>query len=630
MSVLDYKRRKELERQGVDPSQVDKRAAEGDPWYLSQAGTTGLGAGIGALGGGLAGGLMGGDWGSAGMGALGGGLAGGLAGYYGNEMLQDPIAAAAAKIEEIEEILKQNIPGVNRMELESVKAQLQAFLGENGYVVKQSAYNGANGMNWLYDKMAAADQIAKEQGGMPPQGGMPQGQPSPEEMAMMEQQMAMQGGQPGMDPGMDQKIQEDLMITEQVLGSDLPPEQKVQVLEQEGIEPEIIQAAVGAIVEEAQAVEAAMGGQMGVMPQGQPSPEEMAMIEQQMAMQGGQPQGQPSPEEMAMIEQNAANQEVDAIAAYYGINPAWLHNEVDKVAAYNAGYNPYFDKVAAYNNMYNPYGYPVYDKRAADWMDNFSNAASSAREGFGQIGDSIGNYWGNKVNQVGSAVADTANTVGNYWGNKASQVGNAVSRGAQAANEWGGQQAINAENAWNRGTAAVGRGAQAANEWGGQQAINAENAVRSGARAVGKFGNDTMNDLARGKEEMMKMPGRAWAAADNIPGVPQFKEAGRQAYQGGQNVAQSVGNYWGNAADQGMAAVGRGVDAVGQYADNFGNQMGQAGQSFGNAYDEVGKGFDRIGYGLSGNQGPKPANRTADKKQAFRGYYPPYYYRNFR
>lgn len=94
--------------------------------------------------------------------------------------------------------------------------------------------------------LAAFDQLMQG-------GGQQQGQPSPEEMAMMEQQMAaQQGGQPQMDPAMMQQ-----MMAQQGGQPQMPPEEETAMMQQYG-----------------------MQGGGGVDP---------AMLEQLMAQQGGMP-----------------------------------------------------------------------------------------------------------------------------------------------------------------------------------------------------------------------------------------------------------------------------------------------------------------------------------------------------
>lgn len=122
-------------------------------------------------------------------------------------------------------------------------------------------------------------------------------QPTPEEMAMMQQQQAAQGqqGAPQQGGGQDQAMQQIMQMVEQMiqqgaqpadvaaelLGQQVPPEAIMQVFVQMGLPEQEAQAAIEQAMQAGPPQEGAPQGP----PQGQPSPEEMAAMEQQ--------QGQP-------------------------------------------------------------------------------------------------------------------------------------------------------------------------------------------------------------------------------------------------------------------------------------------------------------------------------------------------
>ena len=120
-----------------------------------------------------------------------------------------------------------------------------------------------------------------------------QQQPTPEEMAMMQQQQAQQGAAPqqgapqGQDPAMQQMMQmvqqmiqqgaQPADIAAELLGQQVPPEAIMQVFVEMGLPEQEAQAAIQQAMQGGPAQEGA--------PQGQPSPEEMAAMQQQQGQQ---------------------------------------------------------------------------------------------------------------------------------------------------------------------------------------------------------------------------------------------------------------------------------------------------------------------------------------------------------
>ena len=131
-------------------------------------------------------------------------------------------------------------------------------------------------------------------------------QPTPEEMAMMEQQQAQQQGAPQQGGGQDEAMQQIMQMVEQMiqqgaqpadvaaelLGQQVPPEAIMQVFVQMGLPEQEAQAAIE------QAMQAGPPAQEGAPqgpPQGQPSPEEMAAMQQQQGAPPMMEHGGPSP-----------------------------------------------------------------------------------------------------------------------------------------------------------------------------------------------------------------------------------------------------------------------------------------------------------------------------------------------
>lgn len=119
-----------------------------------------------------------------------------------------------------------------------------------------------------------------------------QQQPTPEEMAMMQQQQAAQQGGAPQQGGQDQAMQQVMQMVQQMiqqgaqpadiaaelLGQQLPPEAIMQVFVEMGLPEQEAQAAIQQAMQAGPPAEGA--------PQGQPSPEEMAAMQQQMEKGG--------------------------------------------------------------------------------------------------------------------------------------------------------------------------------------------------------------------------------------------------------------------------------------------------------------------------------------------------------
>ena len=220
----------ELTAQRLAQANNDK-TAEAAPWYANPYAQAGIGAGLGGLAGaGLGYGLGGGT--GALIGGLGGAALGGGLGYA--NAAYDPFGLnfAALSDDELGEAIVA-AREVNDPILDVLMQELQRR--DQSTNIKTG---GARMLNVYWrDKIAAAAAEA--------------------EQAIAEETAG----------GNDLKIEEDIMIAEEVAATDLPLDTKVQILEEQGVEPEI-------------------------------------------------------------IEEVVAGDTVDAVAAYYGINPAWLHDKV--------------------------------------------------------------------------------------------------------------------------------------------------------------------------------------------------------------------------------------------------------------------------------------------------------------
>ena len=128
-------------------------------------------------------------------------------------------------------------------------------------------------------------------------------QPSPEEMAMMQQQAMQQQGQPQMQQqqgGQDQMMQQLVAAIGQDIQNGAQPEEVVAKLLQDQVEPEMVAEALvelGMPIEEVDQLMASVIQQLeGGQEQGQPSEEEMMAMQQQQMAEQAPPQEQPAPE----------------------------------------------------------------------------------------------------------------------------------------------------------------------------------------------------------------------------------------------------------------------------------------------------------------------------------------------
>jgi hypothetical protein len=128
-------------------------------------------------------------------------------------------------------------------------------------------------------------------------------QPSPEEMAMMQQQAMQQQGQPQMQQqqgGQDQMMQQLVAAIGQAMQNGAQPEEVVAKLLQDQVEPEMVAEALvelGMPMQEVDQLMASVIQQLqGGQEQGQPSEEEMMAMQQQQMAEQAPPQEQPAPE----------------------------------------------------------------------------------------------------------------------------------------------------------------------------------------------------------------------------------------------------------------------------------------------------------------------------------------------
>lgn len=245
----------ELTAQRLTQANNDK-TAEAAPWYANPYAQAGIGAGLGGLAGaGLGYGLGGGT--GALIGGLGGAALGGGLGYA--NAAYDPFGLNFAALSDDE--LGEAIVAAREVNDPILDVLMQELQRRDQSTNIKTGGAGMLNVYWR-DKIAAAAAEA--------------------EQAIAEETAGVEGGD-------DPKIEEDIMIAEEVAATDLPLETKVQILEEQGVEPEI-------------------------------------------------------------IEEVVAGDTVDAVAAYYGINPEWLHDKVagNKMQAAMAGMKTLGQKAGAY------------------------------------------------------------------------------------------------------------------------------------------------------------------------------------------------------------------------------------------------------------------------------------------
>lgn len=239
----------ELTAQRLAQANNDK-TAEAAPWYANPYAQAGIGAGLGGLAGaGLGYGLGGGT--GALIGGLGGAALGGGLGYA--NAAYDPFGLNFAALSDDE--LGEAIVAAREVNDPILDVLMQELQRRDQSTNIKTGGAGMLNVYWR-DKIAAAAAEA--------------------EQAIAEETAG----------GNDPKIEEDIMIAEEVAATDLPLETKVQILEEQGVEPEI-------------------------------------------------------------IEEVVEGDTVDAVAAYYGINPEWLHDKVagNKMQAAMAGAKAFGQKV---------------------------------------------------------------------------------------------------------------------------------------------------------------------------------------------------------------------------------------------------------------------------------------------
>ena len=220
------------------------------PWYADPMAQAGIGAGLGGLAGAGIGYGMGGGMGAL-VGGLGGAALGGGLGYAHG--MYDPFGFNFAMLSDQE--LKEAIVAAKQVNDPILEVLMQELQRRDQGAVK------TGGSNMLHpywrDKIAATAEAAEE--------ALAQEAAGNEQQAAM-QQGGMEQGAPGEEEMMAAKLEEDIQIAEELMQTDLPLETKVQILEEQEVEPEVI-------------------------------------------------------EEVIQVET------VDAVAAYYGVNPAWLHDK---------------------------------------------------------------------------------------------------------------------------------------------------------------------------------------------------------------------------------------------------------------------------------------------------------------
>ena len=381
------------------------KTAEAAPWYANPYAQAGIGAGLGGLAGaGLGYGLGGGT--GALIGGLGGAALGGGLGYA--NAAYDPFGLnfAALSDDELGEAIVA-AREVNDPILDVLMQELQRR--DQSTNIKTG---GARMLNVYWrDKIAAAAAEA--------------------EQAIAEETAG----------GNDPKIEEDIMIAEEVAATDLPLDTKVQILEEQGVEPEI-------------------------------------------------------------IEEVVAGDTVDAVAAYYGINPAWLHDKVagNKMQAAMGGAKAFGQKAGGMG------------KSAWNAIKGFAGRTKAT---MGAPLRSAGNAYANQITTGGTrlqAVRSALFAPTGMWGSnlgKAYMVGGGLAgAGALGAGGYGMYRAMagQPEQAWysdprvQAGLGAAGAGLLGAGIGygidGGRGALLGGAAGALGGGAAGYYGGRKIQDYA--------------------------------------------------------------------------------------------------------------------------------------
>ena len=200
-------------------NEVDKTASV--PWYADPMAQAGLGAGLGGLAGaGLGYGL--GGWGGALAGGLGGAALGGGLGYMHG--MHDPFGFTFAMLSDEE--LKEAIVAAKQANDPIVEVLMQELQRRDQGMTKISA--SASLHPYWRDKIAAAAEEAEavlaQEAAAEDQAAMKQGAPGEEEYAA--------------------KLEEDILIAQELVNTDLPLETIVEVMEEYGVEPEVIEEVI--------------------------------------------------------------------------------------------------------------------------------------------------------------------------------------------------------------------------------------------------------------------------------------------------------------------------------------------------------------------------------------------------
>ena len=217
-----------------------------------------------------------------------------------------------------------------------------------------------------------------------------------------------------------------------------------------------------------------------------------------------------------------------------------------------------------------------------------------------QAAQNVGNWVGDRVQDAGNAVSPVAQNVSNAVGKAAQNVSNTVSGAANKATEgtkgflnsagqWVSGVANNVKNTASKAASDASKGASgflnSAGQWVSNAAGNVGKAAQDAGKAVSNAAQNVGNTVGQAAEQ----------ARGGIGGL--FDRVGNAV--GG--AANAVGDWAGNAAKDVGNTVGGAVNAVGDWAGNAAQNVGGAVQNAGNWIGDQARNVGGAVTGAAGN-----------------------------